>query len=72
MIDTVELCHCGEPLHYTDPRTEEYVRRMVAVQGPTVKVVVENRAFMVPRHYIALHGLSGKDVADLGFEEVKP
>ncbi len=35
-----------------------------------IEVEVSGRRYKVPRHYIALHGLKGADVAALGFEEV--
>lgn len=69
-------CACGEPLHYRDPHNEQIISEYVASYGATVKVVVGGRAWQVPRHYIALHGIGGGNLADvaqeLGFEEVKP
>ncbi len=68
---TPELCHCGRPLHYTDPDLQEFVRRMIEAQGEFIPVQVGKRWFNVQRHYLALHGLRGVDVARLGFEEIK-
>jgi hypothetical protein len=65
-----ELCHCGRPLHYTNPNTEFAMREMIRLLGPTLLVTVAGRSWKVPRHYLALHGLKGRDVASLGFEEV--
>jgi hypothetical protein len=66
----VKLCHCGKPLHYTDRALEDHVEEMVSRLGEFLEVEVSGRKFLVPRHYIALHGLKGVDVASLGFEEV--
>jgi hypothetical protein len=66
-----ELCHCGQPVHYTDPAARRFVELMIETCGPTVRVTVEGRTFLVPRHYLALHGLEGSDVPSLGFSEVK-
>lgn len=68
------LCACGEPLHYSAPDVQVAVEDLVARLGPDVKIVVEGRAWMVPRHYIALHGIRGADLpmlaTRLGFVEV--
>lgn len=72
-----ESCPCGRPLHYADPDIQALVERMVTTQGAdeaiTVMTVPE-RTWMVPRHYLALHGLSADDLprlaAELGFREV--
>ena len=37
-----------------------------------VPVVVDDRAWLVPRHYIALHGLKAWELPGLGFQEVQP
>lgn len=68
-----ERCGCGEKLHYSNPETERSVRELVAKHGETVVVRVGSRAWHVPRHYIAAHGLVGGNVAILarrhGWEE---
>ncbi len=69
-----ELCHCGRPLHYSDPEIRRVVDALVGEYGEYVPVTVtypEPRTFLVPRHYIALHGLKGWEVRTLGFEEVQ-
>lgn len=68
--ETVEMCPCGRPLHYDRIFTRQIVELLIKEHGPTVIVTVEGRSFKVSRHYIALHGLKGSDVANLGFEEV--
>jgi hypothetical protein len=66
-----EMCHCGKHLHYTDKTIEATVRFMVTALGPEVTVVgPDGRKWLVPRHYIALHGLKSTELPDLGFEEV--
>lgn len=68
----MKLCHCGQPLHYKNPAVERLVERVIAQRGETINVRADGRSFRVPRHYIALHGLKGAEVAQLGFEEVPP
>lgn len=71
MVAQEKMCLCGKPLHYKNPRSQEYVERQIAELGERVKVkhVETGRIFMVPRHYIALHGLKGEELPALGFEE---
>lgn len=69
-------CPCGQPLHYSDPHNEERISAMVARLGWAVKVTgSKGRAWMVPRHYIALHGVAEADLeylaAAYGFQEVR-
>lgn len=66
-VDEDDRCGCGEPLHYTDPRIETYMRRQVARKGPTILVQVEGEDYgiWVPRHYIALHGIQSEQVVTL-------
>jgi hypothetical protein len=60
-----ELCGCGRPLHYVDPETELTVRDLVATLGPNLLVQLGGRSWLVPRHYIALHGLKAQDLPEL-------
>lgn len=62
-------CHCGRPLHYTDPKIEAQLREITEQLGEFIPVTVGGRTFQVQRHYIALHGIKGKDLASLGFKE---
>lgn len=72
---TPELCPCGEPLHYKEPKIQRMVERMIGAYGANISVQVGSRAYMVPRHWIALHGLKPREVPILadkyGWEEVK-
>ena len=63
-------CACGRPLHYSNPGVQRLVEKQVAELGETVKVTVLGRSWRVPRHYIALHGIKGANIANLGFEEI--
>lgn len=71
-----ELCPCGRPLHYPDVASATAVRRLVALFGEHIMVTIGARRWMVPRHFIALHGLEGGAVgfrrlaALYGWEEV--
>jgi len=69
---TDEHCHCGRPLHYTDPKVEQVVREFVAELGRYLVVHCDGRRWLVDRHYIALHGLKAEDLPHLGFQEVQP
>jgi hypothetical protein len=64
------LCHCGLPLHYTDADVERAMWRLIGLKGERIKVTVGGRSWLVPRHYIALHGLRAAEIATLGFAEI--
>ncbi len=68
MSETV--CACGQPLHYSDPALQKIVQELVDESGENIRVVIGKRAWMVPRHYIALHGVSSVDVQYMGSPEV--
>lgn len=66
-------CACGRPLHYSDPMVRRFVERQIEEHGERVKVSCGGRAWLVPRHFIALHGLKAKELgtpALPGFEEI--
>jgi hypothetical protein len=62
-------CHCGKPLHYTDPVLERHMHERVRVLGELVTITVDGRSWAVPRHYVALHGLNVAALPTLGFVE---
>ena len=64
------MCACGKPLHYADPIMQQMVQQLVDEKGESMKVVIGKRAWMVQRHYIALHGLKTRELEALGFPEV--
>lgn len=70
-LKRTNLCACGQPLHYRDPNLQALIERGIAQLGPEVKVVIGNHAWMVPRHYIALHGLRATEMRRLGFPEIE-
>lgn len=61
-----EICACGRPLHYSDPDTQERVERIVEDRGQFIRVATTEGAWLVQRHYIALHGLKAADLPALG------
>ena len=63
--DLPELCACGKPLHYSDPRAREFVERCIAEQGDCLVVRCNGKAYRVQRHYLALHGVKAVDLEDL-------
>jgi len=64
------LCHCGQPLHYSDQKIRAMVEHWVERLGEHIIVTDESgRKFKVPRHYIALHGIKAAELDSLGFEE---
>jgi|SRR5882672_2239100 len=68
---TDERCHCGQPLHYTNPEIRTVVDRLIAAAGSRfVPIISDGRAWYVDRHYIALHGIATADLPALGFREL--
>lgn len=63
------MCPCGRLLHYSDPQMREVVERLIASLGPNARVTVDGRTWLVPRHYIALHGLNRSELPTSGFAE---
>jgi hypothetical protein len=72
-IDDMEMCACGKPLHYLDRSKRVIVEEMIGRLGKETPVSVEGRTWMVPRHFIALHGLIAEELPELakkyGFKE---
>jgi hypothetical protein len=73
---TSDQCACGHPLHYRDPATERAVRQLVAHLGPDIQITTPAGTWLVPRHYVALHGISEVELPQLadrlGFPRVRP
>jgi hypothetical protein len=63
-----EYCCCGQPLHYTNPRTEERVRELISEHGYNVTIHSCYGTWEVPRHYIALHGLKTSELPILAIK----
>jgi hypothetical protein len=65
------VCHCGRPLHYSDPGIRNYVMRVIALKGPHMIISDgRGRRWRVPRHYLALHGVKERELSELGFDEI--
>ena len=67
-----EMCHCGRPLHYSDPAIRARVERMIELSGGAqyVPITVGRRTWLVQKHYIALHGIKASELPNLGFPEI--
>lgn len=65
------LCHCGRPLHYTDPDNQRAVELLIKRLGPNIRITAQGRTWLVPRHYIALHGIRAAELPFLGFQEIE-
>ena len=61
----LDACPCGRGLHYTNPAQQHAVEKLVKLYGVTVKVRTPAGAWLVPRHWIALHGLAAQELPDL-------
>lgn len=61
-------CDCGQLLHYSSPETRYYVEEQIRRLGSTVRVSTQAGCWLVPRHYIALHGIKGYDVKELAIK----
>lgn len=59
------ICSCGRPLHYNRSDIKQIVERLVEELGPNVPVQVGRETYMVPRHFIALHGLKAWELPGL-------
>jgi hypothetical protein len=65
-----KMCHCGRPLHYTNPKLQELTQKFVEELGEYIPVHWNGRVFLVQRHFIALHGIKAQELPNLGFQEV--
>lgn len=68
------MCHCGEPLHYTNKAVEDQVKQIIHTKGSRFVEITHletGRKFKVDVHYIALHGVQGHLLDTYGFEEIK-
>ena len=63
------MCACGKPLHYIDPVVQELVQNLVDKQGEDIRVTANGRTWLVPRHFIALHGIKARELEKFGFPE---
>ncbi len=76
VFSLVDQCPCGRLLHYSNPQNEYMIRQMVRELGPEIRVTLldGSRSWMIPRHFLALHGLKGQELVEVtrkyGFKEV--
>lgn len=73
----VVLCPCGRPLHYRSERVRVIVEYLVRAQGTHVRVALGDRAWLIPRHFLALHGLEFRSLPGTfarvyGFRSIEP
>lgn len=62
----MELCACGQPLHYSSPEIREFIESQIRRDGPTLRVeVTGSGVWLVPRHFIALHGIRARELPKL-------
>jgi hypothetical protein len=67
-----KYCWCGQSLHYANHDQEQQVEEISAKYGHYMRIKTSaDSTYSVPRHFIALHGLNGKDLNLLGFKLVK-
>lgn len=68
-----KLCRCGKPeLHYNDAGIQWQMEELVQRFGEHITIEVGLRKWLVPRHYVALHGVRAIDLPTLGFPEIGP
>ena len=64
------MCACGKPLHYLEPMLREIVQSQVDQLGENIRVRLGTRVWLVPRHFIALHGIRARELERLRFPQV--
>ena len=67
-------CPCKEGIHTVDIENPIYkeLHRLIKLQGEIISVTVLNKgSYLVPRIYIAIHGLKAREIDILGFERIK-
>jgi len=62
---TEQLCPCGKPLHYRTDALRDHMIAFVKQHGDLVKIIVPAGTYLVPRHYIALHGMKAQALPTL-------
>jgi len=67
-----KYCHCGKLKHYSSKEQEQLVKEAEAKYGEFKKIVyLENgKTYLVPIHYILVHGIKGVDLPKLKFMEL--
>lgn len=74
-FEFLPMCPCGRPLHYNDPQRLKYMEDQVKKLGELILVSTGGKGYLIPRHYIALHGIRAQDLPELAkrynFREVE-
>lgn len=69
------VCPCGLPLHYSDGYARSMVNLLIEKFGEYMTVRTPHGAWLVSRHYAALHGIDPltlpADAARFGFQPVE-
>lgn len=58
-------CACGRLLHYSNAETRRQVQSLVNLLGPLIKVNTPYGSWLVPRHYIGLHGIVARELPEV-------
>lgn len=65
-------CHCGKK-HTIDPTNPTWELFLVMVdqygEDAHITMIDTGKRYIVPKIYIAIHGVMGKDLPSLGFKE---
>jgi hypothetical protein len=64
------LCHCGQKLHFSNERQKRELEEVINRFGENITIRHGVKKYLVPRTYIALHGIRDKDISKLGFKEI--
>jgi hypothetical protein len=70
VMNEEKMCACGKPLHYSSPEIQRLIEEIVRDFGEDLEVVCGEHRWLVPRHFIALHGLKAWELPTLGFKEI--
>jgi hypothetical protein len=65
-----KLCHCGRKLHFSNANQKRELEEIINRFGENITISRDDKKYLVPRTYIALHGIRDKDISKLGFKEV--
>lgn len=68
------FCSCGRPVHYSNDESRARVETLIAEKGECIAITTDAGTWLVPRHYVALHGVAANTLARLarlhGWEKI--
>lgn len=67
-MPTTTKCHCGKDLHYSNPKIQKMIQKLINKLGETLDIQYQETIYQVPRHYIALHGVIASELPSLNFD----